>query len=169
MQRCVCASTRPGLTVELDRSITRAPAGIARPAPIAVIFPSSTRITWFAADVPRSGSTTFPARIAVTCAAPGAPPTPNHSAIRNPRIQRRLGIPILQWLFELLLVPDQLSLGRSAGRAGTSRPVAVRVGKGTAAGLTEQPAPRSGLVGRAGRGPASRHGRGSGAGGVLGG
>jgi hypothetical protein len=69
MQRCVCASKRPGITVERERSMTAAPAGMLRPAPTALTFPPSTRMIWLAAAVPVSGSTSRPARIAVTCAA----------------------------------------------------------------------------------------------------
>src|SRR5215203_247735 len=49
-----------------DRSMTCAPAGIARLAPIAVNLPPCTRMTWLVATVPDSGSTSRPARMAVT-------------------------------------------------------------------------------------------------------
>src|ERR1700704_2379044 len=69
---CVCASIRPGVTHWCERSMTWAPAGMARPAPIDLILPFSTRMTWSLAPVPCAGSMTVPARIATTCAESGA-------------------------------------------------------------------------------------------------
>src|ERR1700693_1553004 len=69
---CVCASIRPGVTHWCERSMTWAPAGMARPAPIDLILPFSTRMTWSLALAPCAGSMTAPARIATTCAESGA-------------------------------------------------------------------------------------------------
>src|SRR5262245_64547750 len=46
--------------------MVEAPAGMATSAPMALIFPFSTRITWFFATDPLAGSTTPPARMAIT-------------------------------------------------------------------------------------------------------
>src|SRR5712692_2057108 len=54
MQRCVCASNSPGRTVDLERSMTCASAGICTFAPTASIFRPRTRMIWFAAVVPFS-------------------------------------------------------------------------------------------------------------------
>src|ERR1700722_15125681 len=45
---------------------------MAMSAPMDVILPFSTRMTWFLALVPCAGSMTAPARIATTCAESGA-------------------------------------------------------------------------------------------------
>src|SRR5262245_29197402 len=63
---CVWASTNPGRTVSFDRSITVAPAGIARLAPTSLIFSPSIMMIWLAAALPVSGSISRPALIAVT-------------------------------------------------------------------------------------------------------
>src|SRR5579863_8606655 len=68
----VCASIRPGVTHCCERSMTWAPAGMARPEPIDLILPFSTRMTWSLLLTPCAGSTMCPARIATTCAESGA-------------------------------------------------------------------------------------------------
>src|SRR5262249_53708435 len=65
MAMWVCASTRPGTPVRLDRSMMAAPAGMARPGPMALIFSPSTMMTWLGDAVPVSGSISRPALIAV--------------------------------------------------------------------------------------------------------
>src|SRR6185369_12414215 len=62
---CVWASTKPGNTVSLERSMTVAPVGIARLAPTALIRSPSISITWLVAVVAVSGSISRPALIAV--------------------------------------------------------------------------------------------------------
>src|ERR1700755_3369670 len=67
----VCASIRPGITHSLLRSMTRAPGGTARLAPIALILPPSMTISCPLALVPWAGSMTVPARTAMVSASTG--------------------------------------------------------------------------------------------------
>src|SRR5579864_514317 len=64
VHRCVWQSMSPGITVDLERSITVAPAGTAPPT--ALILAPSMRITWLVETVPVSGSIRWPALIAVS-------------------------------------------------------------------------------------------------------
>jgi len=71
---CVCID-QTGNTVSFDKSITVAPAGIARLAPTPLIFSPSMRITWSMVAVPVSGSISRPALIAVIGVAGGCAST----------------------------------------------------------------------------------------------
>src|ERR1041384_1625319 len=62
---CVLASTRPGSTVSLERSITVAPEGIATLTPTSLILSPSIRMTTLVEDVPVSGSIRLPPLVAV--------------------------------------------------------------------------------------------------------
>ncbi len=62
----------PAVTHSFDRSITCAPGGMAICAPIDLILPCSTSMTWSGELRPRAGSTIAPARIAMICGKAGA-------------------------------------------------------------------------------------------------
>lgn len=82
------------MTVIDERSINFAPAGIVTSAPTARMVRPSTRITWLRLVVPLSGSTSFPARIAVTWASAPTAESRNKSIVRN---RLNIGRPFLSY------------------------------------------------------------------------
>ncbi len=88
----VWASTRPGSTQLPVASITVAPAGTARFAPTAVIFPSAMSTVPLSMAAPLTG-TTRPPRMAVTCAGAAA------SAAARVRATDAAATRVMSWRF----------------------------------------------------------------------
>src|ERR1700735_2365412 len=95
---------------------------MAMSAPMAVILPFSTRMTWSLALVPCAGSMTAPARIATTCAESGA------DRNRTSKANKFLIAPLCPIVPPLTILPEDETrsihgVGKSSGRGRPGKDV----------------------------------------------